>query len=118
MLIVIALIFWAAYFGFIRILFDMMQDDGAFDIVFKWGSLRDKLYSSGKASYRLIENAIGGCGKCTALWWSLPWGLLFGATCSHYGVLPDSALVCVVGYILFVCINFSIGYKSLSEHGM
>lgn len=113
-LLIITSIFWTAYFGFIRILFDMMQEGGAFDI-FGWSKFRAHLFRSDKATCRLIENALGGCGKCTALWWSLPWFGVYASVCHAFHAFPYPLWLKLIWLVLFVCINFSIGYKSLNN---
>lgn len=113
-LIIVTVLFWAAYYGAIRILFDMLQEGGAFE-VFHITAFKAKLFSSGKQSHRLLENALGGCAKCTALWWSWVWFALFSFTCYKLSVAPPGVALKAIGAILFVSINFSVGYKSLNN---
>ena len=115
MLIIVTILFIGGYFGFIRILFDMLQEDGALGIM-GVTKLRAKLYRSRKAAPRMIENALGGCAKCTALWWGWFWALLYCGFVHFSGVeMWGNVFADILWVIFFVCACFAVGYKSLNN---
>jgi hypothetical protein len=82
-LLIITLLFWFVGMFYITFLWKMMQDGEMFDILFKWGKLRNWLYA-GTPFMKLLENAIGGCAMCTAFWWSLPWACFYFCYSGHH----------------------------------
>lgn len=93
-------------------MFDMMQEGGAFELI-GWMDLRDYLFRHKRPFHRMVENALGGCEKCTALWWSFPWFAVYAYVVNMLHAFPDVISLKIIGMVLFICINFSIGYKSL-----
>lgn len=64
----------------------MIQPDGALDVVFGWQKMLAKLYNGGKWE-QLLGKALGDCPQCMAFWFMPVW----------YGV-----------YVVFM--NVAIGY--------
>lgn len=110
----------ANMFG-IKILWAMMQNGGAFDVVFGWGRFRDRLYASVNPTHRLLENAIGGCEQCTSFWWTpvffaMYYGLCklrFGWVSDGMGVYAGVAVTLIV-FIAYWVIGAGISHYYLT----
>lgn len=109
--IIVSLIFWFAGNAILKILYTMIQKDGAIDLVFNWQSRLDRWYdkaSKGSKVHRWLHDSLGGCPMCTAFWFMPFWftvyavftKLVFGWFVTDF---VDSILAKVfVGYVWFI----------------
>ena len=113
MFIIYSIIIAVAYFGFIRILWQMMQDGEMLDVVTfgMWSKMKKRMYSKRNK----FEYLLGGCEKCTSFWWALPY-------CIGYWLLMKDLELWQLGYVgsfiwlsIFWTGTASIGAISLSK---
>jgi len=122
-ILIASIIFWVAGMFATKILWDMMQTGGMWDVLFKFGRLRDSLYAKGetKPFYRLLENVLGGCEQCMSFWFGLIWTIIYYIFCKirigwitdglHY---PTSVLINMIWGITFWSITAGLGHWFLT----
>lgn len=110
-----SVVFIIGYAGFIKWLFSMMTEGGAFGKVFpKWDKWKDNLYG-GSAKQKLLENALGGCEQCTSFWWSFPWVALYIVFCKSAGFWALNTVCSIIWVLVFISICSFIGLKALTH---
>lgn len=76
------LLFIAAANFSLRILWEMIQPDGALDIIFGWQKLLARLYKGNKAQ-QLMGKALGDCERCMSFWYMPMWFVFYYLFCEH-----------------------------------
>lgn len=81
-----------AYGAVIKLWWLMMQPKGLLDVVSsgRWSNMLDNLY----AKDNKIELILGGCEKCTAFWWGLPYTIacvvfMYKTNILHIGIIAS-----------------------------
>lgn len=120
--LIITILFIAAGIGALSIFYAMIQEGGALDLVFGWQKMLDRLYRSEKKSARLLENALGGCQRCTAFWFMPVWYLCYAlvSKCAFHVWITSRVhnwalviIINVIWYALYHIIGAMAGYKAL-----
>lgn len=70
------LLFVAASNFALRIIYEMIQHDGAIDVIFGWQKILAKLYRGNKAQ-QLLGKALGDCERCMSFWFMPIWFFAF-----------------------------------------
>lgn len=115
--ILVTIIFWFAGNSILKILFQMIQPDGALDVMFNWQRKLDDWYgkaSEGSKKHRWLHDALGGCQVCTSFWFMPVWFTIYFLFCElvlHWFItdyVNSLGAKVFVGYVWFA-VFWSIG---------
>lgn len=108
-----------------KIVWNMMQDGGMFDVLLGWHKLRDRLYAKGqhRPIYRLIENILGGCAQCMSFWFALLWTGIYYSFCkirigwiSDGYNLPSAIGITIIWVVLCWAVTAGLGHWFLTKN--
>lgn len=97
----------------LRILYEMVQPEGALDQLLGWQKLLAKLYGGNKAQ-QLLGKALGDCERCMSFWYMPAWYIFYYLFCKHVmgmwitdGI--SSGLACFFLNWLWLAVFWSVG---------
>lgn len=98
----------AMYMAFIKTLWSVLKYDGLLSAITNgwWDKYMDKLYNKGSN----IEKMLGGCEKCTAFWWGMPYTVLYVYLSASLKLWPFSY---VGGYLWSMVYWFTLATAGL-----
>lgn len=116
------LIMWLAGNCILYLFMQMIQPEGALDVVFGWQKMLAKLYESPSKGKQLLGKALGDCQMCTAFWFMPVWFCLYwllSRLVIHYFITDEvqaigwKVVVFFVWYMVFHAVGAMSGLLAL-----
>lgn len=74
--LIVTVLFWLAGNILLKLVYKMIQHDGALDVMFGWQKKLDDWYgkaAAGSKKHRIMHDMLGGCQICTSSFISIVW---------------------------------------------